>query len=138
MDREATLINLMGILLLELGKTEEAKRLLQSITEAMKKSKVNMRRRSRQYSLLQSNLAKWEESVALAEKNIQFTIESGKQNTLPMDYMTIACALIDNPANMETCRVMIKDAYYLCDLVQNDVNKKIANQYFYDKFGEWI
>lgn len=138
MDREAVLINLIGILLLELGKTEEAKRLLQSITEAMKKSKVNMRRRSRQYSLLQSNLAKWEESVLLAKENLQFTLECGKLRTLPMDYMTSACVLVDNPANKETCRVMIKDAYYLCDLVQNDVNKKIANQYFYDKFGEWI
>lgn len=138
MDREAALINLIGILLLELGKTEEAKRLLQSITEAMKKSKVNMRRRSRQYSLLQSNLAKWEESVLLAKENLQFTLECGKLRTLPMDYMTSACALVDNPANKETCRVMIKDAYYLCDLVQNDVNKKIANQYFYDKFGEWL
>ena len=74
MDREATLINLIGILLQELGKTDAAKRLLQSITEAMKKSKVNMRRRSRQYSLLRSNLAMWEESVLLAKENIQFTL----------------------------------------------------------------
>ena len=52
--------------------------------------------------------------------------------------MTIACALIDNPANKETCRVMIKDVYYLCDLVQNDVNKKLVYQYFCNKFGEGI
>lgn len=106
MDREAALINLIGILLLELGKTEEAKRLLQSITEAMKKSKVNMRRRSRQYSFLQSNLAKWEESVLLAKENLQFTLECGKLRTLPMDYMTSACALVDNPANEKKCRVI--------------------------------
>ena len=138
MDREASLINLIGILLLELGKKEEAKQLLQNITEAMKKSKVDMKRRSRQYSLLQSNLAKWEQSITLAKDNIQFTVESGKLNTLPMDYMTIACALIDTPANMEICRGMIKDVYYLCELVQNDVNKKITSQYYCTKFHEQI
>ena len=74
----------------------------------------------------------------LAKENIQFTLACGKLRTLPMDYMTMACALIDNPANLAICRVMTKDAYYLCDLVQNDVNKRIARQYFYNKFGEWI
>ena len=80
----------------------------------------------------------WEQSIFLATKNIQFIIACGKIYTLPTDYLTIACVLIDNPTNLECCRVMIKDAYYLCDLVQNDVNKKIAHQYFYDKFRERI
>ena len=136
MDREALLINQIGILLLELGKKEEAKQLLQSVSEAMQKSKVNMKKRSRKYSLLRSNLAKCEQSGFMAKENIQFTLACGKLRTLPVDYMTIACALIDNPENMETCRVMIKDVYCLCDLVQDDVNKKIVHQYFCNKFGE--
>lgn len=136
MDREALLINQMGILFQELGKIEEAKQLLYKITEAMQKSKVNMNKRSRKYSLLRSNLAKWEQSILLAKENIKFTLECGKLRTLPMDYMTIACAIIDNPANLEICRVMIKDIFYLCDLVQNDANKRIAGQYYYDKFKE--
>lgn len=138
MDREATLINLIGILLWELGRKEEAKQLLSSISEAMQKSKVNMRKRSRKYSLLQSNLAMWERSVLLARENNQFALACGKLRTVPVDYMTIACVLIDNPANGESCRVMIKDVYYLCDLVQNDVNKKLVYQYFCNKFGEGI
>ncbi|MBP3567575.1 MAG: hypothetical protein J6K04_00275, partial [Lachnospiraceae bacterium] len=88
--------------------------------------------------LLRSNLAKLEQSISVAKNNIQFTIACGKLRTLPMDYLTIACAMIDTPANMEICRGMIKDVYYLCDLVQNDVNKKIVHQYFYNKFGDWI
>lgn len=136
MDREALLINLMGIILREQGRKKEAKQLLQSITEAMKKSKVNMKRRSRKYSLLRSNLAKWEQSVFLAKENIQFTLACGKVRTVPVDYMTIACALIDNPANMESCRVMIKDCFYLCDLVRNEVNKEITKNYFRKKFLE--
>jgi len=138
MDREALLINQIGILLLELEKKEEAKQLLHSVSEAMQKSKVNMKKRSRKYSLLRSNLAKCEQSVFMAKENIQFTLACGKLRTLPMDYMTIACALIDTPANLEICRGMIKDVYCLCDLVQDDVNKKIVHQYFYNKFGEWI
>ena len=138
MDREASLINLIGILLWEFGQKEEARQLLQSITEAMKKSKVNMRKRSRKYGLLRSNLAIWEESVLLAKENVQFTLACGKLRIVPMDYMTIACVLIDNPANEEICRAMIKDVYFLWDLVKNDANKKIVKQYFYNKFGEWI
>ena len=138
MDREATLINLIGLLLQELGKIEDAKQLLHSILEAMQKSKVNTKRRSRKYSLLRSNFAMWEESVLLAKENVQFTLVCGKLYTLPMDYMTIACALIDNPTNMDTCRVMIKDVYYLFELVQNDVNKSIVRQYYYNKFKEWL
>lgn len=138
MDREASLINQIGVLLQKLGKTEEAKQLLYNMTAVMKKSKVNISKRSRKYSLFRSNLAKWEESVLLAKENIQFTLECGKLRTLPMDYMTIACALIDNPANFETCRVMIKDVYYLCDLVQNSSNKIIAGQYYFKKFNEQL
>lgn len=138
MDREASLINQIGVLLQKLGKTEEAKQLLYNITAVMKKSKVNINKRSRKYSLLRSNLAKWEQSVLLAKENIQFTLACGKLRTLPMDYMTIACALIDNPANMETCRVMIKDVYYFCDLVQNSSNKIIAGQYYFKKFNEQL
>ena len=138
MDREALLINQIGILLLELGRIEEAKQLLQSITEAMNKSKVNMKRRSRQYSLLRSNLAKLGQSITVAKNNIQFIISCGKLRTLPMDYMTIACVMIDTPANLEICRGMIKDVFYLCDLVQNDVNKSIAQQYYYKRFRERI
>jgi len=138
MDREASLINQIGVLLQKLGKTEEARRLLYNITAAMQKSKVNIRKRSRKYSLLRSNLAKWEQSVLLAKENIQFTLECGKLRTLPMDYMTIACALIDNPANFETCRAMIKDVYYLCDLVQNSSNRIIAGQYYFKKFNEQL
>ncbi len=135
-DREVSLINQMGVLLQKLGETEKANALLHNIIEAMRKSKVNMRHRSRKYSLLQSNLAKWEQSVLLAKENIQFTIACGKLYTLPMDYMTIACAIIDNPANLEICRVIIKDVYYLCGLVQNDANKIIAGQYYFNKFNE--
>ena len=138
MDREASLINQIGILLQKLGKADEAKKLLYSITEAMQKSKVTMKRRSRKYSLLRSNLAKWEQSILVAKNNLQFTLICGKLRTLPMDYMTIACALIDNPANIEICRVMIRDVYYLCDLVQNDLNKMIASQYYYNKFNEQL
>ena len=59
----------------------------------------------------------------------------GKLRTLPTDYMTIACALIDNPANYEICREMITDAYFLYDLVQDDTNREIVSQYYFKKYG---
>lgn len=136
MDREVFLINQIGILLCVLGREDEAKHLFYSITEAMKNSKVSLKKRSRKYSLLRTNLAKWEESAEMAKENIDFTLCCGKLRTLPMNYMTAACAMIDDPANWAICREMIKDSYYLWDLVQNDVNKEKTGQYYSREFGE--
>ena len=136
MDREVFLINQIGILLHELDRTEEAVQLFRCITQAMKNSKVNVKRRSRKYSLLRTNLAKWEASIPMAQENIRFTLECGKLRSLPMNYMTIASAMIDDPANSEICREMIKDCYYLCELVHNDVNKEITRNYYLKIFGE--
>lgn len=136
MDREAALLNQIGILLYELNRKEEAIQLFYSITEAMRNSKVSVRKRSRKYSLLRTNLAKWEYSIPMAKENLCFTLSCGKLRTLPVDYMTIACVMIDNPANWEICREMIKDSYFLCELVQNDINKKITKQYYKERFEE--
>ena len=72
----------------------------------------------------------------MTKENIGFTLACGKLRSLHMNYMTIACVMIDNPANFLTCREMIKDCYYLCELVCDDVNKEIAKQYYKRKFGE--
>jgi len=50
--------------------------------------------------------------------------------------MTIACAMLDFPENRETCREMIEDVYYLCDLACNDKNKAIVQSYYQSKFNE--
>ena len=138
MDREADLINQIGILLRQLGRKEEAIQLFQNVIEAMRNSKVNLKKRSRKYSLLRTNLAKWKSSIPMAEENLRFTLACGKLRTLPMNYMTIAAAMIDLPANKEICRDMIKDVYFLCELVQNDVNKELTRQYYNEKFGEQL
>lgn len=138
MDREIFLINQIGILLHELDRKEDALQLFYSVTKAMQESKVSVKKRCRKYSLLRTNLAKWEKSVEMAKENINFTLTCGKLRTLPMNYMTIAAAIIDDPTNKEICRVMIKDAYFLCELVKNDVNKEKAKQYYKRNYGEEI
>lgn len=136
MDREALLVNQIGILLRKLGRQKEAVQLLEEVTLAMRNSKVSTKKRYREYSLLRMNLAKWECSVPLARENLCFTLECGKLRSLPMDYMTVACAMIDDPANFLTCREMIKDSYYLWELVCDDVNKEITRDYYKKKFAE--
>ena len=136
MDREAALINQIGILLHKLGRKEDAIQLFCAITEVMKNSKISLKKRSRKYSLLRTNLAKWKCSITIAREDIQFTLSCGKLRSLPMNYMTIACALMDDPANREICREMIKDAYVLWEIVQNEVNKEITRQYYVKKFEE--
>lgn len=138
MDREAILLNQIGILLRQIGKEEEAKRLFYNVTESMRKSKVSLRNRYRTYSLLMTNLAKWECSVIMAQENIKFDISCGKLRSIAMNYMIEACALIEEPRNKELCREMIQDVYYLCELENNDVDKKITEKYYERKFGEKI
>lgn len=136
MDREALLINQIGIMLKHIGKKEEAKQLLYSVTEVMKSSKVKLKRRYRTYSVFRTNLAKWEQSISLATEAIRFTLICGKLDALPMNYMTIACAMLDYPANVETCRVMIKDIFYLWLIVGNNENMEITKRFYYSEFGE--
>ncbi len=138
MDREVFLINQIGIILRELGREEEALQLFFSVTKAMRNSRVSLKKRSRKYSLLRTNLAKWEKSIEMAKENITFTLACGKLRTLPMNYMTVATAMINDPTNWEICRAMIKNAYFLCELAKNDVNKEKAKQYYKRKFGEEI
>ena len=136
MDREAFVINQIGRLLWELDRKEEAIQLLREMTTVMRSSKVAIKKRSRKYGLLRTNLAKWECSVPIARENIHFVLECGKLRSLPMDYMTVACAMINDPANFEICREMIKECFYLCDLVCNDANKEITKKYYIEKFLE--
>lgn len=138
MDREATLINQIGILLKFLGREEEAKQLFYNITETMKNSKVKLNRRYRTYSVFRTNLAKWEQSIPLATETIRFTLTCGKLDALPMNYMTVACAMLDDPTNLEICRVMIKDVYYMWLVVGNKVNVEITKRFYQSEFNEEI
>ncbi|MBE5951592.1 MAG: helix-turn-helix transcriptional regulator [Lachnospiraceae bacterium] len=138
MDREVELINVIGILLCQMGRKEEAIQLFDMAAEMMKKSKVSIQKRYRTYTLLRSNLAKWLSSVSVAKENLEFTVVCGKLRSLPINYMIIACAMIDIPANWEICRDMIKDSYYLCELSCNNVNKEITSQYYEKKFGAMV
>jgi len=138
MDREATLINQIGILLCQLHREKEAVQLFFEVTNVMDKSKVQRKKRYRAYSTLRSNLAKWTQSEEMAEENLKFTLAYGKLRSLPMNYMTIACAMLDFPANREICREMIEDTYHLCDLVCDDANKQIARKFYQCKFEEDI
>lgn len=138
MDREVDLINQIGILFRQVGKKEEAIQMFESITEAMRKSKVGLKKRYRSYSLLRTNLAKWKQSIEMAKENISFELVCGKLCCLPMNYMVVACAMLDFPANKEICREMLKDVYYLWELVLNDMNKKVTQSFYKDEFGEGL
>ena len=102
----------------------------------MRNSKVSLKKRYRKYSLLRTNLAKWEHSISMAQDNIKFTLSCGKLRSLPMNYMVTACAMIDLPENWEICREMIKDNYYMCELACNDVYKELTKKYYKRKFEE--
>ena len=138
MDREVILFNQIGILLRQLGKREEAIQLLDDITEVMRKSKISTKKRSRKYSLLRTNLAMWKNSVLMAKENINFARICGKIRAIPISYMTVACVMIDDPTNLEICRDMIKDCYYLCDIACNDVDKTNIAAYYEKKYGSNI
>lgn len=74
----------------------------------------------------------------MAKENISFELVCGKLCCLPMNYMVVACAMLDFSANKEICREMLKDVYYLWELVLNDMNKKVTQSFYKDEFGEGL
>ena len=136
MDREVDLINQIGILLRQIDRKDEAVELFRKVTEVMKHSKIRLKKRYRSYCLLRTNLAKWKQSTELAKENILFELSCGKLRCLPMNYLTAACAMLDEPANKDMCKEMIKDTYYLWDLSCNNTCQNATQQYYKSVFKE--
>ena len=135
---EANLINQMGILLWRMGKKEDAIKLLRWVIETFEKSKVNPKYRYRAYGLLRDNLAAYECSIELSKRILKYELICGKVGALGSNYLTLACALLDDSSNREICKVMIRETFYLFELSKNRVNKKVVEDYYYNKFSERI
>lgn len=134
LDREAYLINHVAILLRKSGRNEEVEALYAVVLSSMEKSRIRATHRFRSYNTLATNYAKQRCSAALARKNIKYILEVGKFRNLYMNYLTEACALIDNPANLVICREMLTETYYLCKLAKNMTDVEVICEYYKEKF----
>lgn len=130
LDREAYLLNYIGIILKKLDKRKEIEELYTFVLDTMQKSKIRQQYRFRSYSTLITNYAKQMRNVMLAGKNIRTALKSGKCRLIHMNYTTQISKLIDDPENETICRVMLEEAYVLCSLIHNDLDKKKINQYY--------
>lgn len=135
---EANLINQIGILLRRTGKKEEAIRLLRWTIETFEKSKMKPRYRYYPCGLLWENIAKYECSAELSEKALRYELNCGKAGALGDNYLTLACALLDDSSNRESCKTMIRETYYLFELSKNYVNQKVVADYYQKKFDSRI
>ncbi|MGN0505746.1 MAG: hypothetical protein ACI4FZ_04250 [Lachnospiraceae bacterium] len=135
MDREVYLLNQIAVLLRKMGKGAETEKLYLSVMTTMKKSRISVRYRFRSYNTLAINYAKQTCSVLAARENVKYILSCGKLRGLYMNCLTETCALIDNPANLSTCRIMLEEVYYLCKLAKNATDEKVISQYYEKKYG---
>lgn len=138
LKNELLIINQIAILLEKLGRKDKAIRLCEWVLKTFKRSRVNPKYRYHSYGLLQKNLAAFQCSIDGSKEALRYELSCGKAGSLGYNYMTLACAMEDDSANRETCRKMIKEVYYLCELTNNYVHKEAVNHYYVENYGDNI
>lgn len=136
MKNEALIINQIAILLQKLGQKDEAIRLYKWVLTTFEQSHVKLKYRYHSYGLLQKTLAAYQCSIEGSKKALHYELICGKAGQLGYNYMTLACALEDDSVNRETCRKMIKEAYYLLELTNNYVNQEIVKNYYIQNYED--
>lgn len=132
---EALLLNQIATLLKRLGRADEAKDLYEGVIHTIEKSRILPEFQFYSYSPLLSNIAKQKCSIADAEKVIRASLRCGKMGNIGDDYLTIACAMLDDSSNRECCMQMMRDCYYLFELSDHQENMHTLRKYFKDKFN---
>ncbi len=135
---EADILNHIVILLKQTGKMEEALRLNEWLVAGFEQSQVRVEFRYVSYGLLLGNLAKTKESFKDGAKAVKYDLRCGKLGGLAGDYMTVACAMMEDSQNREQCRRMVRDCYYLSKLSYNMRDQKVIQKYYVKKFVEDI
>lgn len=135
---EALLLNQIATLLQKTGRKEEAEKLYEGVLRIMEGSRVGRQYQFYSYVLLLDNMAKAKCSVEDAGKAIQVSLRCGKWGAMVGGYLTIAYAMLDDDANKEVCRQMIREAYDLFELLDNRKNMRVLEESFREEFGEDI
>lgn len=131
---EAGLINQIAILLIEIRKKEEAIRIYEWAVETFERSRVKTKYRYHLYVALKSNLAAELCSILKSRELLQYELYCGKAGELGSDYLTMACAMIDDSSNREICRKMLKEVYYLLELSNAFVDQRVVRKYYREKY----
>lgn len=135
MKIEALLLNQIATLLKMLGREEEAENLYRGVTHIIEKSMVRPEYQYHLYAPLLGNMAKKNCSIEDAEKVIKLSLRCGKIGGITDNYLTIACAMVDDSSNRECCIQMMRDIYCLYELSDNRENMHDLKNYFRNKFG---
>ena len=132
---ESDIINQIAILLKNLGDKQEAVKLYEWVVETFERSFIKTKYRYHSYGVLLANLAKEKALDSISKKVLHYELSCGKAGTLGYNYMTLACAMIDDSSNREICRQMIKEVYYLLELSTDFVDQRVVKKFFAEKYG---
>lgn len=138
LKNEADILNQIAALLRKAGRSEEAIRIYEGALRTFKCSRVRPEYRLSLYGLLLGNVASHKESIEDATEALRLSLRCGKLSNLDENYLTIACAMLDDSANRELCRQMIRETYYLFELSKNTHDKNVVRRYYKDVFGRDI
>ena len=128
------LINQLAILSIKMRKKEEAIRIYEWVVETFERSRVKTKYRYHLYAALKSNLAAELCSILMSRELLQYELNCGKAGELGSDYLTMACAMIDDSSNREICRKMLKEVYYLLKLSNAFVDQRGVRKYYWEKY----
>lgn len=133
-QNETYLLNSIAILLKRLGRAEEAERLYGWLLGEFERSRVRPEYHYLAYTLLLGNQAALRCSAADGIRAVRYHLGCGKLGALANDYLTIACTLLDDGANRERCRRMIRECCCLFELSHNDTKWRITEEFYKKEF----
>lgn len=133
---ESRLMINIAVLLTKLGRTEEAVQLYQQILKAYQKSEVAERYHYNACNAVYNNLSRITKSEELAKKGLRYELDCGRLNSLYFKMLLFASFWEEQKKNEETCKYIIKVAYWLCELAKNYKDRDTIRRNYKKIYGK--
>jgi len=128
LQSELLILNQIAILMRKMARTEESVRVLQLIIRVVHESKMQVLYRHGIVCLLYVNLAVHTQKTEYSEKGLKYELRCDKGVQLPFYLHTLA--YIEKKCDVEKYVLLIKRAYYICELFYREgYGKRLCQLY---------
>lgn len=144
--QEVIILNQIGIIYKRLGKRKKAISMFESVLKCYEASKIDMMYHYSACALIMINLSAYleeeleiDKAIEICDKGIMLDLKCGRGNRLGIFLTNKACSL-EHAKNSTIQKKYFKQAFYLCDLMHNNVDKEDIKKYYeknYNSDEEW-
>lgn len=134
--QEAIILNQIAIIYKHSGKRKKAISILESVLRCYENSKIDVIYHYSMCSLIMTNLSSYlsdemeiDKAIELCDRGIILDLRCGRGNRLGVFLSNKACSL-EHADNNEDCNKYFIQAFYLSDLMQNNVDKNDIRKYY--------